>query len=155
ENFGFLNAALMAFTDDGSRIFLANSSGLHLWSTAASNKVSTIVDGNQPWINAISLAPNDTVIVCSDHWVRRYGSDGGMVASLAEKRGRLCCVSADGATAVVAGQGDLTIFDLTTNELRRSLLFEGVTALGLSTNGDRLAVGNSEGRVALIDTMTG
>jgi WD40 repeat protein len=155
NNFGFPGAAQMSFTDDDSRIIVADMSGVQVWDKATSSIVSTIVEGRGAYVNAILVVPNDSVVVCSNRWIRRYDFAGEIVATLAESGGRLCCLSADGGSLAVAGHREITVFDLNSNQPLRTIWFEGATALSLNSDGNQLAAGNSEGHVTLFDTATG
>ena len=155
DNFGFLNAALMAFTDDDTRIVAAGFQGVHVWDIATAMKVSTIIHGSKPSVSAIVVAPDDTLVVCSSQGVQRYDFAGNVVKSFSGRIGCLCAISATGQHLAVGGHDEITVFDLLSNEAVRTIPYEGATALALSSHGDELAVGNSEGRVTLIDTLTG
>jgi WD40 repeat protein len=155
DDLPFLSASLMSFADDETGIVVASDSGVHLWDMATSVRVSTVVQGFEPWINAIAVAPSDNVIVCSNGWVRRYDFTGQVVATLANKRGHLCAVATHGSRLAVSGNGELTIYDLNSNKALRSLWFHGATALALSSSGNVLAVGDDHGRVSLFDVATG
>ena len=56
---------------------------------------------------------------------------------------------------VVSADGELRVYDLNSNGVLHSLWFQGATALAMSSTGEELAVGDYNGRVALIDTATG
>ena len=151
----FLSASLMSFTTDDTRIVVADSSAVFVWDLAASRPVSTVFRGLEPRINAIAVAPDNTLIVCSDRWVRRYEFGGKVVATLCDNGGYLCSVSARGNRLAVCGEDQLTIYDLSSNSVLRSLWFPHATALALSAAGDQLAAGDYNGGVALISTKTG
>lgn len=151
----FLGASLMSFTDDDSRIVVAGDSGVQLWDISTSKRVSVVVQGLEPWINAVVIASDHDLVVCSDVWVRRYDFTGRVATTLAKSGAYLCCVARDGNTLATYGDGKLSIYDLNSNKVLHSLLFRGATALALSSGGDRLAVGDYAGHVALFDTTTG
>lgn len=157
QTFGlpFLSASLMAFTTDETDIVVADSSGVLVWDIVTSTRVSTVIRGGEPRINAIAVAPDNTLIACSDDWVRRYDFAGQVVAAIADHGAHSCCVSTDGNRLAVCGEGQLTVYDLVSNNVLRSLPFQGVTALAISSSGDELAVGDCKGCVTLIDTATG
>jgi WD40 repeat protein len=151
----FLAASLMSFTFDDTRIAVACDSGVHVWDIATCTRASTILRGHEPHIHAIAAAPGDTLIVCSEAWVRRYDFAGQIVASLGEDGRWLCSVSADGRSLAVSGGGKLEIYDLNSNNLRQAVSLDGATALALSSDGSEVAVGLYNGRVALLDGLTG
>lgn len=151
----FLDASLMSFTNDDMCVILAGHSGVNIWNIATATKRSTVIKGFESWINFIVAAPNNSLVVCSDDWVRRYDFDGNVVATFDDRGANLCSISADGMRLAISGYGGLAIYDLSSNRLLRSLSFQGVTALALSCSGDELVVGDNNGRVTLIDTRTG
>jgi WD40 repeat protein len=151
----FLGASLMSFTTDESRIILVGDSGAHLWDIPTSTQRSTVIEALEPWINAIAVTPNDNLIVCSDDWVRRYDFDGTIVASLADKGAYLCSVARYGDRFAISADGELKIYDLNSNRILHSLSLQGATALAMSSTGNEVAVGDYNGRVAVIDTETG
>jgi hypothetical protein len=151
----FLSASLMSFADDDTRLVVAGDSGVHVWDIPTATQVSTVIQGLEPWINGIAVAPDDNLIVCSDDWVRRYDFAGQVVATLADKRSYLCSIASDGSRLAIAHDWEVTIYDLTSNKVLRSLSFQYATALALSSTGDQLAVGDGHGHVALVDTATG
>jgi WD40 repeat protein len=151
----FLGASLMSFTNDDTGIILAGDSGVHAWDIAAATQRSTVIQGREPWIRAIAVAPDDTLVVCSDECVRRYDIGGKAVATLADKGAYLCSIAGDGKRLAVAHDGHVTIYNLDANTALDSLPLGGTTALALSSNGNELAVGDYNGRVKLIDRGTG
>ena len=150
----FLGEPLMAFTDDEMCIILAGDTCVHVWDIATATQRSTVIQGLER-CNVIAVAPNDNLVVCSDDWVRRYDFDGNVVANLADKGAYLCSISGNGGRLAIFGDRQLNIYDLNSNNLLRKLSLQGVTALALSSSGDELAVGDYNGCVTLIDTLTG
>jgi len=155
EDSPFISASLMSFSRDESRIVVAGSSGVSIWDITTAKKLFTVVQGSDLWIDAIAAAPNDSVIVCSREWVRRYDFAGHVIATLAGMGKCLCSVSSDGNTLAVCDGNRLSVYDLRSNRLLRSLPFDGATALALSSNGSDLAVGDYDGHVTLIDAASG
>jgi WD40 repeat protein len=151
----FLGASLMSFTTDDARIIVCGDRGVHVWDIATAKQRSTIIQGREPWIEFIAAAPNDNVVVGADGWVRRYDFDGNVVAALDNRGADVCAISSDGNRLAISGGDELTIHDLDSNKVLRSLSVPWVTALALSSSGDQLAVGDYDGRVTLIDTRTG
>lgn len=151
----FLFASLMSFAHDGTHIVVAGNWGVHVWDIPTSTRISAVIDGPEPWVNDISVVPNDTVIVCSDRWIRRYTFAGELLATLGHTGAYLCCVSADGHTLAVSSEGQLTTYDVSHNRLIRSFSFDGATALAVSSDGDHIAVGDYRGNVTLLDAKTG
>lgn len=155
DDSSFISASQMSFATDDSRIVVTGHSGVNVWDLATSKQLSTVIQGLDPWIHSIAIAPNDSVIVCSRDWVRRYDFAGHVIATLANSGGQLCSVSSDGNTLAVCGESQLAIYDLNSNRRLRTFLIERATALSLSLKGDYLAVGDFNGQVTLIDTSNG
>ena len=155
SDLSILGASLLSFTDDESRVVAAGGSGVQVWDIATATQTSTVIQSVELWINAIAVAPDDTLIVCSDSWVRRYDFAGQIVATLEDSNGSyLCSVSSDGSSLAVCGDGNVRIYDLGSNNLLQTISFDGATAMSLSSNGSEVAVGDYNGRVAVIDTAT-
>lgn len=150
-----LGASLMSFSNDESRLIEVSHSGVHVWDIPTSAHRSTVIQGLEPWINAIAVTPDDNLIVCSDDWVRRYDFTGQIVATLSEKGAYLCSIANGAERLSICADGELRVYDLNSNAVLRSMSFQGATALAMSSTGEGLAVGDYNGRVALIDTATG
>lgn len=70
----FLGASLMSFANDESQLIQVGDSGVHVWDIPTAAHRSTVIQGYEPWINAIAVTPDNNLIVCSNDWVRRYDS---------------------------------------------------------------------------------
>ena len=151
----FLSASQMSFSDCGTHVVVAGSWGVHVWDVPTSTRLSAIFDGPEPRVNDISVAPDDTVIVCSDDWIRRYTFAGELLTTLGHTGAYLCCVSADGQTLAVGSEGQLATYDVGHSRLIRTLPFDGATALAVSSDGNHIAVGDYRGNVTLVDVKTG
>jgi WD40 repeat protein len=151
----FLKASLLAFSSDETRIAVASGDGLHLWDIATGTRSSTIVEELRVWIKAMAMAPDDTLLVCSDEGVRRYDVSGRVVSTLTDSKNvYICCVSNDGRQAALIEDGNVLIFDLPTAKSTNALLMGSATALAFSPDAQSLAVGDYEGMVSLIDLST-
>ncbi len=151
----FLGASLMSFTNDDLHIVIAGESGVQLWDIGTSTQLCAVVQGLEASINAVAVASDQDLVVCSDTWVRRHDFTGRVTATLAESGAHLCCVACDGSTLAICHDEEVILYDLNSNKVLRSLLFRAATALALSSGGDRLAVGDYAGRVAIFDTASG
>lgn len=155
EDLAFLGSSLMAFTDDDTRIVVAGFSGIHVWEIAGSKQISTVIQGEEPSVEAIAVAPDDTLIVCSHDWIRRYDLAGRLVATIASRGARLCCVAPNGTSLAAYGDSGVAIYDLILNKSTRTFSNDGATALSLTSDGRMMAVGDFNGDVSLIETKTG
>ncbi len=151
----FLGASLMSFANDESRLIQVGGSRVHLWDISTSTHLSVVVKDVKPLVNAIAVTPDDNVIICSDDWVRRYDFTGQIVATLSEQGAYMCCIARDVERLAICADGELKVYDLNSNGVLRTLAFQGATALAMSSTGEQLAVGDYNGRVALIDIATG
>lgn len=152
---GFLDASLMAFSNDDRQIYVAGMLGVDAWDIATSTHHSTVFKVTEHSIQAIATAPDDTLVVCTDDWIRRYELTGQVVATLSDSETCVCSVGGNGNRLAVSTPGEVTIYDLRSDSIAHSLPFRGATAVALSSTGDQLAVGDFRGRVTLIDTETG
>lgn len=155
DDSAFLGASLMDFTHDETRLVVAGSSGVDVWEIATSKQISTVIDGHEPNVYAISVASDNTLIVCSDNWIRRYTLAGKVVATLATRGAQLCDISDNGISVAAREDGELTIYDLRSNKQMKRFSLGGVSTLVLSSDGQMMAVGDFNGQVALIETTGG
>jgi len=152
----FLGAALLAFSCDETRIAVASDAGVHIWDIATGTQVSTVLQGWQTRIYAVAMVPDDTLVICSDEWVRRYDFSGNVVSTLADSKDCYgCCVSSDGRNAAVIGDGNVLIYDLASNTKTNTIPFGSAIALAFSPDGHSLAIGDYYGKVSLFGVETG
>jgi len=152
----FLGAALLAFSEDETRIVMASVAGIRVWEVASGTRSSTVVQGSEPGIRTIAIAPDDTVLVCSDAGVRRYDFSGNLVSTLADSKGCYAvCISKDGQNAALIDDGSVVVYGLESGAIVNSVRFNSATTLAFSPDGYALAVGDGDGRVSLIDVRTG
>jgi WD40 repeat protein len=150
-----LHPGLLAFSDDETRIIAGDESGIDIWNADTGVHIATIIEGEELWINAIAVAPNDTLLVCADDWVRRYDFSGNVVSTFPGSKGfHVACVSSDGRHAALIGNGNVTVFDLASGERTNSMLVGSASALAFSPDGRSLAVGDRDGNVSLFDVRT-
>lgn len=147
----FLGASQMTFTTDESGIVVADEPAVTVWDLATSTKRSTVVQGTKAWINAITVTPDNTLIICSDEWVRQYESDGSFMDSISLRGASLCSLADDSNRLATYDDDTLTIYDLDSNKALNRVFFEGATALAFSSSGNRLAVGDYYGQVTMFD----
>jgi len=151
----FLSASLMSFSLDETRLLIAGGTTLNVWDIATSKMISTVAVDREARTNGIVAIDGDHVIVCSDYAVRRFDFAGRMAADLANKRGGRCAVSRRGGVLAVTHDDEVSIYDLETNDLTRTLSIKYASALALSSKGDSLAIGDGSGSVTLLDLTNG
>jgi hypothetical protein len=155
----FLHASRLAFSNDETRLIVVGDTRMNIWDIPSAKRVGRAIQTDQADINSICAAPDDTIIVCSENWVRRYTFDGQIVATLGDSGAYQCCISGDGTTLAVGGLGRIKIYEVKSNALRKTIPFGIATALALSRDGRRCAAGGSDGviidRVILADTASG
>lgn len=154
----FIDACLMSFSHDETRLAHAGMFGAYVSSVASGKLLTTVLDTGdrfEPGINAIAVAPDDTLVVCSENWVRRYGFVGQRFSAIAENGASFCAVTRDGSKIAIASSTEFKVYDLNSNEIVGSLSAGGISALAISSKGEQIAVGDSVGRVYLFDVATG
>ncbi len=150
-----LRAPLMSFSNDESRIFTVDNYGAYAWDISTAKRLATLIQGDRLSIQAIAVTPEDDLVVCSEEWVRKYGLNGEVLTAIEDKGAALCVMPRAGNLLALYGDDQLRIYDLQSNSMLHMFTYRGVTALAMSSSGDQLAVGDLEGRVALINTSTG
>ncbi len=152
----FLHAPLLAFSGDEMRLVMASVKGIHVWDISTGTQSTTIIEGSEPRITAMAVAPNDTLLVCSDAWVRRYDFSGNIVSNLTDSRHcRACCISNDGQNAALLDAENVVIYNLASGEPAKFVPFDWATTIAFSPDGQSLAVGDNGGKVTLVDVRTG
>jgi WD40 repeat protein len=155
EDTPFLGASLLAFSHDETRLVVATSQGIHVWNTQGDAPPSTVIEGVEPWTNAISVAPDDTVLVCAEEGTRRYDFDGNLVSTYLDGECYAGHVSPDGRTAAVVRNEIVVILDLDTGSVIKRLNLGWAPSLAFSPDSKSLVVGLPHGKVAMIDANSG
>ncbi len=152
----YFGSSLLAFSNDESRIAVVSNAGIHVWDIATGAQSSTVFQGLNPLVHTIAMAPDETLLVCSGEWIRRYDFSGNLVSTLSNlKSGRGCRVSRDGRMAAFIEDGNVVIHYLLSENECKSVPFGFATALEFSPDSQSLAIGDYEGKVTLIDVHTG
>ena len=156
EDLPFLHASLLAFSHDETRLVVAGLAGIHVWDIQGEAQPSTVVQGPEPWINAIAVAPDDTVLVCTDDGAHVYDFHGTLASTLVDQSacyaGR---VSPDGRAAALVQDRRVLVVDLATGSVSHKLTLGWAPALAFSPDSQKLAVGLRHGRVSMIHLSTG
>lgn len=154
----FIDACLMSFSHDETRLAHAGMFEAYVSSVASGTLLTTVLDQAglfRPGINAIAVAPDDTLVVCSEKWVRRYDFVGQHFSTIAETGASFCAMTSDGSKMAIASGTEIKVYDLNSNEIVGSLSVGGISALAISSQGEQLAVGDDNGSVHLFDVETG
>jgi len=156
ESHPSIDGCLMAFSIDDEIIVTASRTAVHVWDIATSSELSTFLKDSGSRISSISVLPDQTVIVCTDHWVRRFDMAGNTVAEITSERGDTCSAASDGSRLAVCNFMDdtVSIYDLNSNALVYKLPI-GVPTIAMSSDGGLLALGDFRGQVTLIDAASG
>ncbi|MFO0975372.1 MAG: WD40 repeat domain-containing protein [Planctomycetaceae bacterium] len=151
----FLRTPLAAFSTDEARLFYAGATSVGVLDlqTHKQQKIS-IALGDAP-ITSFAVAKDDSLIVCNEHWARRFDTNGKLLAELSDKGARLCAISADGAFFAVASDDCIATFDLGSSVPQHCHSCQFCTALACSTDGSMLAFASRDDAVHLLDARTG
>jgi WD40 repeat protein len=152
---GALHASHASFSADEARLVTAGDDGIHVWDVATGKVTTSLIQGPEPSIHAISFVPDDTVVICSDLWVRRYELSGKIHSTLTDSDACYnCSVSRDGQRVAVIDARDIVVYDLAADEPKR-IRMASATTLAFSPDGEALAVGSCDGVVSMIDVSDG
>lgn len=150
----FLNAPLAAFNPDESLLVSAGVNSICVLDLQSmqNHTLNLPLDGAR--VRAIALAGDNSVIVCTNHYARRYDFDGNRIAELMSNDTGLCAMSSDGENFVIADDKDVAVFDLKNSvpQLRRQ--FKHCTALAIAPDGTSVAF-SSVGCVHMMNVATG
>ena len=146
----FLGASLMAFTNDDSRLATAGDSGVVVWDTAAGTRTSQILVDSEPWIEAIAVMPDDSVVICTDASVNRYDLSGKLLNTIAVTGGYVCAAPNNTDTLAVSDGHTVMLYSITNGETLRTLPLSGAMSLAFSPNDNHLLAGTYDGNVACL-----
>lgn len=150
----FLFAALMSFHVDESRLIMVDHSGASIWDTTTGLQIATMPIGREWMLRGIAVMPDDSVIICSDTWIKRYDLSGKLLNKI-DHGGRGCVASHIKNTLVISNDDTITLCDVTSGEIIRTLPISGAASLALSADDQLLAIGDYDGRVSLVNLSNG
>lgn len=145
----------LAFNHDENRVVLGSEVGILAWDFMKSREAVPLIerDKNSSRVK-FAIAPDDTLIICSNPMVTRRDMAGSTIASLADEDGTPS-ISTNGEKLVVFNLMGYSVYDLATNSRILKASHEGLATAALSADGSVLAVGDVKGKVALMETKTG
>ncbi len=85
--------------------------------------------------------PDDTVIIGSDTWVKRYDLSGKLLNKFDLHDSFVCVASHGKNTLVVSTEDSITIRDVANGSILKTLPIASAASLALSSDGQLLAVG--------------
>ena len=155
SDLAFLGALLMDFNNDDTRLATVGDSGVLVWDTAAGTQTATIPVDAESWVEAITMMPDDSLVICSDSSVKRYDLTGTLLNTISTNGGYICAASSGTDTLAVSDGDTVTLFNTSNADPQRSLPISGAMSLAFSPNDKLLATGSYRGNVALYDLTTG
>lgn len=152
----FLSSPLAAFNSDESLLVSAGVDSICVLDLQSmqNRTLNLRLDGAR--VRAIALAGDNSVIVCTNHYARRYDFDGNRIAELMSNDTRLCAMSSDGENFVIADDKDVAVFDLENSVPRLRRQCKHCTALAVTSDGTSVAFSSvDDGRVQMLKVATG
>lgn len=154
DDLSFLKAALMSFNVDESRLITVGDSGACIWDARTGLQIATMPIGQERMVRAIAVMPDDSVVACSDTWIKRYDLSGKLLNKI-DHGGIVCVASHIKNTLVISSDDTITLCDVTSGEIIRTLPISGAASLALSADDQLLAIGDYDGRVSLVNLSNG
>ena len=95
----FLHASRFSFSTAHGLIALGTYDGVYIWDYGdPANTLKTIVAADDNLIHGVYFLPDESLVVLSDQWLRRYDNDGNIIRTLPEPSDySVCSVSSDGS----------------------------------------------------------
>ncbi|MEM7667851.1 MAG: c-type cytochrome [Pseudomonadota bacterium] len=149
----------VTLSPDGTRIATSGWDGrAAIWPLAGGDPVW--LDGHKANVNATAFSADGTLYTASyDGTIRRWSAGGELLATVVSNGfgiNHLVLNEAAGWLAYGAVDGVIRVIDIETQEEIADLTADRKPVLALATNPDksRLAVGDGEGHIVVIDTRT-
>ena len=155
SDLAFLGALLMDFNNDDTRLVTVGDSGVLVWDTATGTQTATIPVDAESWVEAITMMPDDSLVICSDSSVKRYDLTGTLLNTISTSGGYVCAASSGTDTLAISDGDTVTLYNTTTAETLRKLPISGAVSLAFSPNDEQLATGSYRGKVAMYNLATG
>lgn len=149
-----INAPLVTFTNDEAFVLQLTATEVLIHDFVGWSQQSKVIQGDGVIFQSLAVAPDDSLIVCSNRWVKRFNTEGEVIAELLGAAAWDCVVNPAGNQVALLSEETIHLVDLATNEQTGSLPYLGATAVAFSGDGQSLAIGDSEGRVSVIDAVT-
>jgi len=150
----FLGALLMSFNGDESRLITVGDS-VHIWDITTASQPTTLQTDTESLVRAIALLPDDSLVLCSNSWIKRYDLSGKLLTTIDDHGGYVCVASQTRGTVVISNGDTVTVCDATNGTIKQTLPLSGAISLALSPNDELLAIGDYNGRVALYNLPNG
>jgi len=163
-NILFVWSPAIAFSEDESALFVADNYGVDRWDIANGERsripLQSIAQRGQQGngedsINAIATGPSNTLVVCASNWVRLYDLDGNIVSPLLPNGCSLCSSTSGGKELIFANYDFVYCVSLNDPTAHNKIPIDSISALAISPDGTKVAVGDYNGLVSLYDFETG
>lgn len=107
-------------------------------------------------LSAVQAASDDTLLICSEDWARRYDLTGKVLCTFqGAKDCEVACYSPNEMHVALASPGRVDLYQTDFGKRINSFQLPGVRSLAISPDGRRLATGDRHGQLTLVDLTTG
>ncbi len=151
----FLGASLMSFNSDDSLLISVGYDGAQVWDLAAAAQTATLPIDPESWVRSIAVMPDDSVVICSDSWTKRFDLSGALLNTIDGKGGYVSAASRTSNTLAISDGETVRLCDVTDGTTTRTLSASGVMSFAVSSDDKFLATGDNDGNVELYDLSTG